>query len=743
MSKTGRRKQRSARAHKRALPRNSLSKHGRVRIRAVVIGASFWGLLVVSRLLQLQVLQADDLSEQAVRQQQATVDIPARRGAILDRHGRELALSTPAESIGVFSDKVVDPKALAATLSEALNMPQSVLYERMTRGGFQWLKRLATLADEERVGALDLETLHFETESKRFYPYGTVAAHVLGTVGIDHQGQAGLEQRFDSELQGDHGQGLLQYDARQRRYGRQVIAPAVAGSDLILDLDLDLQSLAEMELANAVEKTKSRAGTIVLMKPDSGEVVAMSSWPRFDPNNLTRSEQDLENLRNFAVSYMIEPGSTFKVLTAAAALEEGLVTTADVLDCELGGIWIGSRRIRDHNPFGLLTMPEVLVKSSNVGIIKIGSRLGEQRLHSYIKRLGFGTATGVGLPGEVAGLVRPPHQWSRSSFASLSMGQEIGVTALQMARLFAVVANGGTLVSPRIVRALRPNGGSEIEFEAKPAVRVLSPDTAATMQAILEQVVESGTGRFAQIQGYRVAGKTGTAQMINTVSRSYVDGAYLASFCGFAPVNDPALVGVVMLYDPRGEFYYGGRIAAPVFSSVMRQALRQLDLPPSKGLPQYPPAVPADFPDRMLADFVEGSAAVPVGQQLLAAVADGPASTPLQTESEMASPQEAAHPDGSGGRGQLAREAPDPPAEIVPEMLSVVVPDLLGLTMREAFSLATSLGIKVAPNGSGVAYKQSPEPNEVLAQDQVLQLYFGLAPVAPSATEPGAKADGG
>ena len=743
MSKTGRRKRRPARAHQKALPTIGLGRHGRARILALVVGALVWGLLVVSRLLDLQVLQADRLSEKAVRQHQATVEIPARRGAILDRHGRELALSTPATSIGIFSDKVEDPEALAATLSEALNTPPTVLYQRLTRGGFQWLKRLVTLVEEDRARALNLDILHFETESKRFYPHGTVAAHVLGTVGIDHQGQAGLEQRFDSQLQGDHGRGLLQYDARQQRYGRQVIRPAVAGSDLVLDLDLDLQSLADMELANAIDETRSRAGTIVLMKPDSGEVMAMSNWPPFDPNNLTRSEQDLENLRNFAVSHMIEPGSTFKVLTAAAALEEGLITTADVLDCELGGIWIGSRRIRDHNPFGLLTMPEVLIKSSNVGIIKIGSRLGEQQLHSYIRRFGFGTVTDVGLPGEVGGLIRPPDQWSGSSFASLSMGQEIGVTALQMARLFAVIANGGTLVSPRIARSLRPNGGSEIEYETKTGARVLSADTAATMQAILEQVVESGTGRFAQIQGYRVAGKTGTAQMINPVSRSYVDGAYLASFCGFAPVNDPALVGVVMLFDPRGEFYYGGRIAAPLFSSVMRQALRQLDLPPSKGLPQYPPASPAELPDRMLADFVEGSSARPVGRQILTAAADGPASTPPQAANPSVLPPEVDGPDGGGGRGRSALQAPKRPAEAVPETQSVVVPDLLGLTMREAFSLATSLGIRVAPSGSGVAYKQSPEPDQILAQDQVLQLYFGLAPVTPSATDSGAKADGG
>lgn len=700
-------------ARSNALPENGLGRTGHIRFDMFGFVALVWFAIIAVRLLDLQVLQGKELADKAVRQQETTVDIPARRGGILDRNGKELALSTPLESVGVFADRAEDKASLATMLSVALDIPEAPLLERLHRGGFQWVKRLVSLAEATRARELGIDVLHFETESKRYYPHGTVGAHVLGTVGLDHHGQAGLEQRYEAQLSGQSGLGVLQYDARQRRYGRQTLEPTVPGSDLQLDLDFELQSFVHMELGRVIEETKSSAGTVVLMEPDTGQILAMSSWPRFDPNNLNRSATDLENLRNFAVSYMVEPGSTFKVLTAAAALEEGQVTTEDVFDCEMGGMWVGRRRIRDHHPYGELTMPEVLMKSSNVGIIKIGDRLGSSRLHSYIRRFGFGTSTGLGLPGEVAGLVRPLSRWSGSSRASLSMGQEIGVTAVQMARLFATIANGGTLVSPRIVRSVRSPNGAAVSIEREPPGRVISAETAATMQAILEQVVESGTGRLAQIQGYRVAGKTGTAQMINPESRSYADGAYMASFCGFAPVNDPALVGVVMLYDPRGQFYYGGRIAAPLFSSVMRWALRYLDVPPSKRVPRKPRPAKA-YSDESLVDFVEGRVESARDGEALAFAQEPPEAEP-------------------GGMTESQSDSRP----------NAVAPDMRGLTMREAFSLAASLGIQIESTGSGVAQEQFPAPGEVLADGQVLRLRFGMDPVLASTGGQGPQQGGG
>ena len=698
-------------------PAHGLRRSGRARLRVFGTLVFAWFALVAFRLVDLQVLQGERLQAQAARQQETTVDIAARRGGILDRRGRELALSTPAQSIGAFSDRSPDREALARTLGDALSVAPGALRARFARGGFQWVKRLVTLAEAERARALGLEALHFETESKRYYPHGTVAAHVLGTVGLDHYGQAGLEQVFESQLRGEPGLGVMHYDARQRRYGRQMLRPSVPGDDVVLHLDLDIQSLVHMELERAIRETRSSAGTIVLMRPRSGEVVAMSSWPRFDPNSLSRSPADLESLRNFAISYLVEPGSTFKVLTASAALEEGVVTTENVFDCEMGEMWIDRRRIRDHHPYGLLTVPEVLMKSSNVGIIKIGMRLGDERMHRYMRRFGFGRTTGVRLPGEIHGLVRPLRRWSGASLASLAMGQEVGVSALQMARLFSVVANGGTLVQPRVVRGIRRYGGPEVEFETAAPERVISSETAATMQAILERVVEDGTGRLARILGYRVAGKTGTSQMINPVSRSYADGAYLASFCGFAPVNDPALVGVVMLYDPRGQFYYGGRIAAPVFSQVVRRALRLMDVPPTESVQRA--AGPSRAAGATLADFVAGRLGDEAADGFLAAAdLHGAEPPPLPSDAAAA----------------VAPSAPEPPSGPPDAAAGLqagrvrTAPDMRGLTMREAFSLAARLGIEVESSGSGMARMQAPRPDEALATGQVLRIQFGIEP---------------
>ncbi|MYC65252.1 MAG: transpeptidase family protein [Acidobacteriia bacterium] len=694
--------------------RRLLGSSSNRRILAVVCVAAGWILLVLAKLVDLQVLQHEQLSAKATRQHVGSVDIPARRGHLIDRHGRELALSMQMDSIGIFSNHVSDPPAVAAALAEAVAVDEQALRRRIERGGFQWVKRMVTLAEAQRARALDLDILHFEEESRRYYPYGSVAAQVLGTVGIDHTGQAGLEQEFESRLRGTPGRGLMQYDALQRRYGWQVLQAPKSGSDVLLNLDLELQSLADLELERAVRETKSRSGTIVLMRPGSGEILAMASWPRFDPNGLSRTKEDLENLRNFAVSAMVEPGSTFKVLTASAALEEGLVSVEDEFDCEMGGMWIDRRRIRDHHPYGILTMPQVLMKSSNIGTIKIGYRVGAERLHDYIRRFGFGAKTGVNLPGEIHGLVRPLERWSAASLASLSMGQEIGVTAVQMAGLFGTIANGGVRVKPRIVRAIRESGSQEVPLELPSAERVISQDTAATMQAILEQVVQSGTGRFAQIQGYRVAGKTGTAQMINPVTRSYRDGMYLASFCGFAPVNNPAVVGVVMLFDPRGQFYYGGRIAAPVFSTVVRQALRILDVPPSR-IPALPVRPPADVDSALLADFIEGRASdyedepiFPGRNEAGPVERQAPAAEAMSRQPESAS---------------TWTLAPEPLGE------SRTAPDVLGLTMREVFALGAQHGIPIEPHGSGFAQQQYPGPNEALSAGDPIKVVFGTARV--------------
>ena len=491
--------------------------------------------------------------------------------------------------------------------------------------------------------------------------------------------------------------------------------------DLLLTLDLRIQSLAELELKRAVTSSLSRAGTIVLMRPESGEILAMANWPPFDPNQRARTKQELENRKNFAVSHMIEPGSTFKIVTAAAAIEEGVARPDDVFDCEMGGINIGRRRIRDHKPFGLLTLADVLVKSSNVGIIKAGMRVGPDTMHRYLTRFGFGRFTNITLPGETGGLVRPLNRWHSDSLASVSMGQEVGVTALQMARLFAVIANDGYLVQPRIVAAARNHYGVTTAFEHASKVRVLSSDTATTMRAILERVVASGTGRLAQIPGYRVGGKTGTAQMINPETRSYQDGTYVASFCGFAPVNDPAVVGVVVLDAPQGREYYGGRISAPVFPRVVQQALRYLDVAPGHAQDRKA-APPPEVPDHLLADFIAEDEA-----ESQATDADGH----ILVASRGAS---------AGGRAAPAEAGGDSPKEskVAVRVTDLVTPDFRGMPMREVLKLAVKMGIALDVDGHGLVLHQSPGPDTPLTRGSVVKVLLARALPAKSAKPAGA-----
>ncbi len=719
------------------IPRQGLDLSARRRVLWFRFAVLLWCVVLFGRLADLQILRHASLKERASKQHQSTIEYAATRGSILDRHGRDLALSTPTESIGVFASRIdgsgIGREDLARRLAQALNIDAADLHERLLRGGFQWAKRLVTIDEARRVRELGLDVLHFETESRRYYPQAGAVAHVVGMVGLDHGGQAGIEQTYDERLRGESGLLVLNFDARQKRYGRQVVRPSMAGDDIILELDLDLQSIAALELERAIHATKSRAGTVVLMDPASGAVRAMASWPVFDPNSLSRSQEDLERTRNFAVSFLAEPGSTFKVLTATAALEEGLVTPDDEFDCEMGGIWVGSRRIRDHHPYGLLTMPQVLIKSSNVGIIKIGQRLGREGMYSYVRRFGFGSRTGVALPGEVAGLVRTVDRWSGSSLASMSMGQEIGVTALQMARLFSAVANGGLLVQPSVVHAIRRQDGSEVVPERPEPVRVMSAETAATMKAILEQVVETGTGRRARIPGYRVAGKTGTAQMINPVSRSYRDGFYLASFCGFTPLNKPSLVGVAMLYDPRGGQYYGGSIAAPLFQKVVRRSLRVLDVPPLKTRP-VPPAPPPPDDELLLADFVWQDAELQAERAL--PIFDEPADAGSAAGVEAASAEppgardlEAAFPKSDPAARRLPSEL-QAAATSRPDSLSdaLPAPDMRGLTLREAVVAAGRLGVELRPAGSGLVQTQVPAPGEPLPAGKPLVLQFELLP---------------
>jgi cell division protein FtsI (penicillin-binding protein 3) len=709
-SKTG-----SSLAHR---PRHWRHLTARPSFRLVFFGllASVWFLLIAARLWDLQVRQAERLTEKAHRQQEASIEIQATRGAIYDRLGEELALSTPVASIGVIPSKVRNPQLTASLLAEVLGMDAETILERLKQDRFQWIKRLAEPGETERIRHLNLPGIHFEQESKRYYPKGTVASHVLGAVGIDHQGLAGLEQSFEKTLRGETGTRVVQQDALQNRYSSYMVTSPIPGSDLILTIDQKIQVVAERELTRAVAESRATKGTVIVMDPKNGNVFAMANWPTFDANKPASNRADLERRRNVAISNLFEPGSTFKLVTVAGALELGLTRPTEVIDCQMGSIRLGSRVIRDHK-FDHLTVAEVVAHSSNVGAIKIGLRLEPARLYAYARRFGFGHNTGLPLPGEIDGILRRPEDWHPAAIGSISIGQEIGVSAIQVARAVSVFANGGLLVQPRIVEAIVKPDGTRERMESSPPVRIIQPETAAMMRAMMELTVREGTGRLAQTPGYRVGGKTGTAQKVDPETGAYSRTEHVASFAGFAPVNDPAIVVVIVLDSPEGRNYYGGQLAGPVFPRVARPALRFLDVPAD-----LPPSIEkkpgskmlASVPAQELMDFSEdvsrldsslvparfereadGSFVVAAGRQAEDPVRPAPALSNRSSSSSV--------------RLRVAEQA---------------LPDFRGRTVRAVVARATRLGLQLQMRGGGKASRQWPAPGTPVSRGDTVMVEF-------------------
>ncbi len=659
---------------------------------------TLWLGAVVYRLWDLQVRQAEMLAGQAQRQHQGRITMSATRGAILDRNGIELALSTPVDSVGVFPKKVKDPEWLASILAGVLDESESALAAKLSGERFQWLKRQADPGLSERLEELNITALHFEKESRRYYPKGSLAAHVLGFVDVDHKGLGGLELRYQDALSGHDGQRLVHYDALRQRYETSIVEPPIPGASLQLTLDEGIQGLAEESLEKAIHETRARAGSIVVMDPQNGDVLALANWPTFDPNERPSGDEQ----RNYAVSALYEPGSTFKLVTVAAALEEGLTSPDELIDCQNGTIYIGRRRIRDHKAYDILSVSDVVANSSNVGAIKLGLRLGAVNLHRHVTDVfHFGEPTGIELPSEAAGLVHPAKRWRDGSVASVSMGHEITVTPLQMAQAIAMVANGGKLVRPRLVDAVIDPSGRTRKLERPAPVRVMSAGTAAQVRAMLERTVMSGTGVLAMTPGYRVGGKTGTAQMIDPVTHAYSHEEYMASFAGFAPVNDASMAALIVLEAPRGR-YYGGQVAAPVFRELASQALRYRDVPGDMP-PRGAPAPNRDVPAELLADMADYTR------------------EPLTPEM----------PKGADGAILVSGIGPDPrpkPAASSPAKLrftGLAAPDLRGVMLREAMAKASRLGIRIETRGRGVVTSQSPAPGAPVERGGVMRLELG------------------
>jgi cell division protein FtsI (penicillin-binding protein 3) len=647
----------------------------RVLVLAAILALAFGGL--TGRLAWLMIVKRGELTQLAERQYSRTVVLPAQRGPIVDRRGSPFATSTATESLFVQPRSVGDPVRVAARLAPIVGLPESEVQAALTSGRpFVWLRRKLPPTVAEQVRTLREPGLGFLPESLRLYPNRELAAHVVGFEGIEG-GLEGVERAFNAELAGGPGKAIAGRDALGREVAAQHLLQAPSpGHGVMLTIDSTIQYIAEREVDAAYRRTHSKAAMAVVLEPRSGDILAMAIRPTFNPNTFLDVPSP-DHWRNRAVTDPFEPGSTFKAILAAAALEEGAVRPDDRINGENGAITLAGTTIHDWKKYGWLTFAEVLQNSSNVGSIKVGLSLGRERYYRYMKAFGFGAATGVGLAGESRGLLRDPQRWSLLSLPTMSIGQEISVTALQLVSAFGAIANDGTLMQPRLVRSTFDADGREARrFEPKAVRRVISPETARTLSRLLVRVVESGTGRFAAIPGYAVGGKTGTAQKLDPATGRYSRAPGVLSFVGFAPADEPRFAMLVMLDEPKNE-KWGSEAAAPIFAAIGREVLRYLDVPPG------------DIPPLQI--VTAGDAIVPARVQ--------PASIAEVTEAD-------------GTRR---------------------MPDLAGKTLRQALGTLEPLGVEVRLAGQGRIVRQIPAAGEPLEPGVVARLT--LTPVAGAPCE--------
>ena len=538
-------------------------------------------LIVLARLFQLQVVQASELARTAGRQHQKVLTVEGGRGTIYDRNGKILAINMEVPSVFGEPRVIADPRATAAKLAHVLQTDARQMEARLKSGrDFVWLERRLGLENAERLQSLSLPGVGLVPEGRHFYPKGTLLAQVLGFANIDNQGLEGLERRYDAQLAGERGHLIVERDALGRAVfpkGLNYLGPS-PGKDLILTIDEMLQYAAEQELDQVVTRTRAEGGMAIILEPKTGAVLALAVRPTFDPNS---PGADPSLWRNRAITDSYEPGSTFKLVAAAAALEEKLFTPTDMIYGEDGKFLVENTIVHDHHKNGWMTFAEVIHKSSNIGIIKVAQQLGPEKLGAYVAAFGFGQKTDVDLNGEVRGLLKEPGAWGRRSLASIAMGQEIGVTSMQLVAAVSAIANGGWLMRPYVVSEVKSSTGETIA-RMSPTVRrrPISSETARIMTEILCGVVmQGGTGTLAAIPGYDVAGKTGTAQKVDPSTGKYSRTRTVSSFVGFLPADDPQLTILVVVDEPKTD-QWGGTVAAPVFQRIAMRAIRHLGIPP-------------------------------------------------------------------------------------------------------------------------------------------------------------------
>jgi cell division protein FtsI (penicillin-binding protein 3) len=653
--------------------RDKREKWARVRIRIIsTLFVVFFAIIGV-RAFYLQIIKEDEWVKRGERQHRKVVPLTPARGTIYDSTGSSLAVSIEMDSCFAEPDKIQNVGDAAAKLSPILRLTREQLVKKFNSNKhFVWLQRQMTPDLVRKIRDLDIKGIEFVKETKRFYPNSEVAAHVIGFTGRDPEGLEGVELKFNSLILGSTGYLVTERDALGRDIGLngQIVKKSSKGSSVVLTIDKNIQYIAEKELAKAVTESRASTGMALVMEPQTGKILAMANYPNFNPNSFQK--YPVQCLRNRVVADSFEPGSTLKVFLVAAALEEKVVSPNESINCENGSYSIGGRTIHDTHKHGMLKISEILKYSSNIGAAKIGTRLGQQKLYSYLKNFGFGTRSGIELPGEAPGLLRERSQWYGIDLATISFGQGISISALQLATAISAVGNGGNLMKPYIVdRIMDDNGNILQQFSPQMRRRVISQHTAYALTRMMEGVTdEGGTGIKASVEGYDVAGKTGTAQKVDPLTRAYSASKRTASFVGFVPAEHPRLTIVVVIDEPKTNSY-GGIVAAPAFSEIALQTLCYLRVMPTK----------------VVKKKEKGSVEAKI----------------VEKDSEPVAGDEAVLEEWTGGSA---------------------MPNFHGMSMRQVLKVMGKSDLNVKLIGSGRAVEQNPQPGKKITPSDKVWVKF-------------------
>jgi cell division protein FtsI (penicillin-binding protein 3) len=720
-----------------------------------------WAIAIAGRLFWLQIVRHQEFVERAAKQQQRTFEVAPRRGVLYDRNLRELAMTVLADSIYADPSEIADKPAAARTLAaivhadpeDALTKPDQIAARLNAGHNFAWIARRVTPQVAAAVKALNMKGIYFQKEFQRFYPDSQIAAQVLGYVGVDDNGLGGLEEKFDGDLHGSPGLMYTAMDARRKVLGSTEREPE-PGRNLVLTIDENIQFMAERALDHAMEKTQALNGTVVVQDVHTGQILALAIRPTFNPNQFRHTTPGL--LRDHAVSDVYEPGSTFKLVTYAAAMDANVATPDDMIDCQGGQINLFGSVIHDDRSdrgIGTVTVATALARSSDVGVIKLALKLGPDRLYNYIRAFGFGQRSGIELPGETRGLLRPVNRWQPASIGYVAIGQEEAVTPIQLVSMVSTIANGGVYLPPHVLMPEPSSSTAPNQNAAAPQVaaapvkpgeelsdplpsgahRVISTMAAAQMRKMMEGVVLFGTGKTAQLDGYSSGGKTGTAQKIDPATHRYNGSLHIASFAGFAPVNNPVIAVSIILDSPKGA-YYGAEVSAPVFTEVAQQVLEYLGVPHDIDLraktaamttasKKDPPVKEDDAPAQgeNIQALYDAANDLPSDDPLRAAPPAQPTTNPQPAPSAV---QTASSPTRQNSGSQTGN-SPSPPGEhsaqpaqpttqppantvVIADAGQLRVPSLLGLSVRQVIEEAGSAGLEVEIVGSGTAREQAP-----------------------------------